>query len=147
MKGMEPWQQIGKHLVRVQEDVVFARVQGEITEPEAVTLLNLMLPIMAQYGYVFEVVDARAGGGMSAEARRENASWYRRHHLRLEVVVFGANPALGTLLKLFSQAIRLLFGTQVNMQFVATEAEALAWVEKRRQDLAAGAKARPAKKT
>lgn len=141
MKGMQSWKPFGKHLVRIEQDTVFVRAQGDITGAEVVELCDQMLKVQKQYGCVFEVVDARASGTMNTEARRMNAEWYRRNEIDLEVAIFGASRLMRGLFSLIINAIRLLGGRQPRVQFVATEAEALDWVEQRRQQKRAGAAA------
>jgi len=135
---MEDWVSFGKHKMRVDGDVVFARTQGEITGEEALSLLACLQRVERHYGYVFEVVDASIGGSMSAEARRQNAEWHKQHRIHIEVVVFGAGLLIRTLVTLLSNAFRLLGSRQINPHFVANEAEAWAWVESRRRELQTG---------
>lgn len=138
---MEPWQSIGKHRIRIEGDVIFVETQGEATGPEVITLCEHMLKIHQQYGWVFQIVDARSAGVMSTEARRQNAEWYRTHHLDLEAFVFGASFVVRTLFTLFMNAIRLLGSRQARVYFVENEAKARALVAQRRQQKIAAAAA------
>ena len=130
---METWQPIGKHRIRIEGDLIFVRAQGEITGPEVIVLCEHMLKVQQQYGWVFEIVDAHSAGAMSVEARRQNAQWYRSHQLDVEAVVFGSSFVTRTLFTLFINAVRLLGSSQARVHFVASEAEARALVERRRQ--------------
>lgn len=134
---MGDWVPVGKHELRVDGDVVFARAVGEISWEETEILLSHLQQVERQYGYAFEVVDGSKGGGMSAAARRKNAEWHRTHHIRIELVVFGAGLLLRTLLTLLTNAFRLLDNRKIIPHFVASEAEAWAWVEQRRAQLQA----------
>ena len=134
---MGDWQQFGKHLMRIDGDVLFARTQGDITGDEVLTLLGHLQQVERQHGYVFEVVDASVGGTMSAEARHKNADWHKQHRIHIEVVVFGASLLIRTLVTLLTNAFRLLGSKQINPHFVASEAEAWAWVDARRAELRA----------
>ncbi|MFO0578740.1 MAG: hypothetical protein U1A78_32460 [Polyangia bacterium] len=134
---MEPWTQIGKHLLRIEQDVVFIRVKGEITAPEIVALLDRLVLIDRQYGRVFEIVDAREAGPITAATRHENAQWYRNNRLNADLVVYNASLVVRTVFTLFMNALRLFDKADVNMHFVATEAEAVAWVAERRKKLKA----------
>lgn len=137
MAGMGDWQAVGKHRMRIQGDVVFARTRGEVTGDEVVALLDHMKKVEREYGYVFEIVDASVGGSMSAEARRQNAEWHKQHHIHIELVVFGAGLLIRTMITLLANAFRLMGSRQISPSFVATEAEAWAWVERRRAELQA----------
>ena len=137
MAGMGDWQAVGKHRMRIQGDVVFAQIQGEITGDEVVTLLEHMQKVEREYGYVFEIVDASVSGSMSAEARRQNAQWHLQHVLQIELVVFGAGLLMRTMMTLLINAVRLLGRRQIAPNFAANEAEAWAWVERRRAELQA----------
>ncbi len=133
---MESWESFGKHLVRFEQDVAFVRLRGDLTGQEIATLLDQLVKIEQPYGRIFEIVDAHAAGTVSAAARRENAEWHRRNHLCADVVVYGGSVVLRTIFKLFGNAIRLFQKSDVlQMQFVATEAEAIEWVKQRRQEL------------
>ena len=138
---MESWQSFGKHLLRFEQDVVFVRLRGDLTGQEIVTLLDQLVKIEQPYGRIFEIVDAHAAGTVSAAARHVNAEWHRRNHLCADIVVYGGSVVLRTIFKLFGNAIRLFQKSDLQVQFVATEAEALEWVKQRRQELSK----RPAK--
>ena len=90
---MQPWQSIGTHRFRIEEDIVFVIAQGEITAEEIITLCEHCLLIYQKYGQVYEIVDATAGGSMSAEARRRYAEWFRSHPFQIQAVVFGVPAA------------------------------------------------------
>lgn len=130
---METWQPIGKHSIRTEGDTIFVRAEGDITGPEVIELCEHMLKIQQQYGWVFEICDARSAGSMSTEARRQNADWYRKNRLDVEAVVYGSSFVMRTLFTLFVNAIRMLGSRQARVYFVATEAEAMALVAQRRQ--------------
>jgi hypothetical protein len=76
---------------------------------------------------------------MGAEARRVNAAWHRDHPIEVEVIVLGANVILRTVVTLFSNAVRLLGRSQLRVQFVASEEEALARVVSLRDKRRSGA--------
>lgn len=133
MEAMQPWQPLGKHLIRIEEDVVVVRAQGEVGGAEIVALCEAVLQVQQKYGWAFEIVDAHAGGMMNAEARQQNAEWLRTHPLDVEVAIFGASRLWRTIFSLMSNALRLLRASQPLLHLVATEAEAWAWVEQRRQ--------------
>lgn len=129
---MRSWQLIGKHRIRIEEDVVYVVIQGDIQGDEVVTLCEELTQIQRQYGLVFDILDATAAGGMSAEARRQVGEWYRQNHLEIEIAVFGASRLLRTLFSLMTNALRMLSRNHLLMHFVATESEAKAWVAERR---------------
>lgn len=129
---MQPGQLIGKHKIHIEEDVVHVVIQGDIHGDEAVTLCEQLTQVQRQYGLVFEVLDARASGSMSAAARRQLAEWYRSNHLDIEIVVFGASLFVRTMFSLMTNALKILGRNHLQMQFVATEVEARAWLAERR---------------
>lgn len=140
---MDTWEPLGKHLLRVEGDVVLARAQGTISGAEIVQLLDRMLQVERQYGHVFELVDARNGGSMDAEARRINGDWHKQHRIHIECAVFGASRLVQTLVTLMGNAFRLLGREQVHIHFAASEDEAWAWVTQRRSELAPSRSRRP----
>ena len=129
---MQPWQSIGTHRFRIEEDIVFVIAQGEITAEEIITLCEHCLLIYQKYGQVYEIVDATAGGSMSAEARRRYAEWFRSHPFQIQAVVFGASRLLRTVFALITNAMRLLGRSEVQTHFVATESEARSFVAQHR---------------
>jgi hypothetical protein len=130
---MEPWQAIGKHQLRIEQDVVFVRAYGEVTKEEILALYEHLLAVEKKYGWVFEIVDARQGGSMSAEVRRENAEWHRRHNLEVDAVIFGSSLIVRTMYTLIVHALRLISKSPARIHFVETEADAWAFVEALRQ--------------
>ncbi len=125
---MQPWQSIGTHRFRIEEDLVFVIAQGEISAEEIITLCEHLFLIYQKYGHVYEIVDATAGGSMSAAARRRNAEWFRSHPFQVQAVVFGASGLLRTVFSLMTNAMRLLGRSEIQTHFVASEAEARAFV-------------------
>lgn len=138
MASVDDWVPIGRHLARVAPDGVFVRARGEILPGESVALCDYLLPLYQRNGWVFVILDASALTGMGAEARRENAAWHRAHRIDVQAVVFGAGLLVRTVFTLLGSAVRLLGNAQREIRFVATEADALAWVEDRRRAHAGG---------
>jgi hypothetical protein len=132
-KTMEDWRPLGKHRMRIEQDVLFVVAQGEIEGDEIIALCEELLQIQQQYGWAFEIVDARAGAGMSANTRRQNAEWHRQHSLNVEAAIFGAGVFLQTIFSLIANALRILGRGRLQSQFVANEVEARAWVALRRE--------------
>lgn len=125
---MQTWQPIGKHRFRIEEDLVFVIAEGEIAGDEIIALCEHLFKVYQQYGHVYEIVDASAGGSMSAEARRRNAEWFRSHPFQVQAIVFGANRLLRTVFTLMTNAMRLLGRGEIQTHFVATESEARSMV-------------------
>lgn len=119
--------------MRIEVDLVHVVTQGEITGAESAAVCELLLKISQEHGRVYEIIDARSGGGMSAEARRQNAEWHRQHAINIDVVVFGASLLMRTVFALLTNAFRLISRTRMQLHMVATEAEARTWIEQRRQ--------------
>lgn len=134
---MDEWLPLGKHRMCIDGDVVFARTAGPITGKEVIELLEHLRVVERQYGYVLEVIDARGGGSMDPEARRLNAEWHRAHPMHLEAVVFGASLVMRGLMIIMANAFRLVGSKRITVHFVATESDAMAWVEVRRRALQA----------
>lgn len=130
---MEDWRPLGKHRMRIEQDVLFVVAQGEIEGDEIIALCEQLLQIQKQHGWAFEIVDATAGTGMSAKTRRQNAEWHRQNTLDVEAAVFGAGIFLQTIFSLIGNALRIVGRGRLKTQFVANEAEARAWVALRRE--------------
>lgn len=133
MEPEQPWHSIGLHRYRIEGDLLFSVANGDIGAEEIILLCEQLLLIYNQYGYVYEIVDATNGGAMSAEARRRNADWHRQNAIQGDAVVFGANRLLRTVFALLTNALRLLTHNNLQIQFVATESDARAFVTAHRQ--------------
>lgn len=133
------WQSLGRHRYRIDGDTLWAVALDEINAEEGLLMCEKLLQVYREHGYVFEILDVRQGGAMGAEARRVNAAWHRDHPIEVEVIVLGANVLLRTVVTLFSNAVRLLGRSQLRVQFVASEEEALARVVSLRDKRRSGA--------
>ena len=120
------------HHIRTEPDALFWTLRGLVDCHASIDMCERLLRVHAARGHVFLVIDARAFTSLDAEARRKNAEWHRTHTIDLEVVIFGTSLLTRTVLTLFSNGVRLFGHPSLNVSFVATEAEALAWLAERR---------------
>ena len=124
---------LGKHQICVELDALFWRVCGEVDLEEMRVLCETSAEVVTLYGHVFLVVDTRTAGSLTAEARRFQNDWQHSHRSELSrTVVFGANVAVRAIVTLMVRANALFSARAPQVDFVASESDALAWLSNRR---------------
>ena len=120
--------QIGAHEARVESpDVFLLSVVGDVSEVEAVRILELSEARTERMDHQFWLVDASRAGYISAGARRRAASWplSPRHW---GTAVFGVGFAQRMLASMLASARRALRGEVEPISLHATEPKARAWI-------------------
>lgn len=124
---------LGKHQLCVELDALFWRVSGDVDLEEMRRLCETSAEVVTLYGHVFLIVDTRTAGSLSAEARRFQNDWQHSHRSELSrTVVFGANVAVRAIVTLMQRANALFSARAPQVDFVASENDALAWLSSRR---------------
>lgn len=131
---MSNWQLLGNHQVRVEGDVVFSRWNGPSTLAEVQAYLAVLESVIANQRFAFAVIGIQNAHPTPPEARAWIAEWSKRFALT-GAVCFGSNWAVRTISTLMVHAMRLVTKPSGTLVFVATEAEALAWVDGERERL------------
>lgn len=129
------FQPLGKHRIRLQEDVVIMEAHGEISLEEAREMCALQGPHCIPLGYSLGIIDATDGIHMSAEARRYFAEWMKEHRLPNYSVIIGANFMVRTLGTLFANAVRIVTSQEAGLHFCRSEAEAWEVIPEKRKGL------------
>jgi hypothetical protein len=131
---------IGTHTLEVREDIQIFRLNGECTEADLRALIPIGDEVIARYGYLISITDARRSTGITPEARRFNAEWVRDHPERLAVsIVFGASLPARVLIKLLVRAVQLISKRSEPILMVESEKDAFALAEVERKRLLAEA--------
>lgn len=129
---MAEWQSLGKHRVRVDEDVVHAVWQGEVELADAQQLFALYAGVKAQRGRLFCLSDMRGSGVPSAAVRRWMAD-FMRHRLTIDAAAaYGANGLIRAAFIMLLRGVMLLGKFRFPFELFATEAEARAWLDRLR---------------
>lgn len=133
-----PPQTLGSHGVSIEEpDLLHVRCIGEMSAADVKQITTFAESQLVRLAGSYMLVDLRQAKGMPQEARRLVADWLRDHHMAA-VVNYGAGMMSRTFSSLAIRALRLLHGQTVENVFVATEAEAQAWVARHRAQRKAG---------
>lgn len=121
---------IGRHRSWQKGDVLGLHFEGQVTEDD----LKLLRVVMGGYAasHFFLVADMTDCTGIDAAARKYMADWSRMNAFNPSTVVYGLNFATRAIVMLALNAIKLIGKKDLDVSFVKTEAEALAWVEAQR---------------
>lgn len=122
---------MGPHEAGIRDDVLYTCFEGDFTFEQAQDLLNFVAEQFGSAPY-YAICDIRRQGATSADARRLLVEWTRSRQLRAAAMV-GGNAIARTMTRLVSSAIRVFNKQAINVQFVATEADAEAWVAQQKQ--------------
>lgn len=126
---------IGRQLVEAEgDDVLVLRGQGDISSEESRQLIALDREQARRNGYSLILIDARKVTGFGAGARQAMFEEMKRHSGYLgSTAIFGIEGALFSVMKLVIRGVSLLsIKFDDEMQIFSTEAEARAFLAKRR---------------
>lgn len=123
--------QFGPHQVEIDSDIVITRIHGNLTPEHMKEWCRIVDGVIAEHGEVFSIGDYHAAGSIPPETRRVVGEWPGAAQLRGMAVV-GANPMLRVIMTMIARAGALLRNFRAPTVFVATEAEARAWVKEQR---------------
>ena len=129
---MPVWLPLGNHHYHVEDDLFVLRGCGELSLDDTRELLGICNLIGDQYGYWLVLVDAHAGVGMSAEARRYIGEMSRSPRRISATAIYGAGVQERTLMLFVRNAVRLLRGTEMPVEDFSSEAAARSWLVARR---------------
>ncbi|WP_437497730.1 hypothetical protein [Sorangium sp. So ce1099] len=138
---IEHVQKIGKHTFRVgeHEDTLELTLRGDIAPDEVKQIFDFMEPRFAGRSYMLITGDVSQLGRMGAEARRAVIREASRIPPIRGLVYCRATFSAKVVTELVIRAYALFTGADLPIQFVEGEAEARAWLEKRRAQLAGAA--------
>jgi hypothetical protein len=128
---MTEWQPLGKHLMRVEGDLVATIWRGEVELAEVQTLFALYGQVHDQHGRVFILSDMRHSGVPPEKARRWMANWLREQRKLTGAAAYGANVVIRAVFIMLLRGIRL-FGVHIPFGIFATESEARAFIDQLR---------------
>ena len=72
-KIYESFESLGKHLCRVEGDLVWLRAYGLMDVPDIASLIEICFGVCKRYGYALVLVDATYLTGVTSAARRLQA--------------------------------------------------------------------------
>ncbi len=131
---MGDWQTFEGHRARVTQDVVIAEPNGHMRPSQIRWLLDeVILPVIAEYGLAYVLLDARNGTPADAESRRLISHWVRTHPGQTLFAVYGASRTASAVGMLLVNAIRLLSGRQIQLRMFDKSQEAQDWLMSQRE--------------
>jgi hypothetical protein len=134
---------VGQHITYFEEpDVIYMKLIGEVTAAEGVDLNRLHRDFGRGRSHVFLLFDLSELEKIDAGVRKEAGATLKMIPMR-GAAIFGAPMKARVLAKLILTAMNLFKGEdeKAPVQFVDSEPEARAFIEKRRREVAARAAA------
>ncbi len=122
---------IGTHELRLEGDLIFLRLRGNLDGEATRELLDCCQKVRQEYGQVYILFDNREAGNVEPEARRQFVYWARNHPIA-GVANFGGGVLQRTVARLIINALRILEKKAPPQCYVTTEAEARDWLAERR---------------
>ena len=124
---------IGRHRYRRRGDVLGLDFVGHISESDLRELREVMNSVLTESDHFFMISDMSKCTGIDAAGRKYMGEWSKEQNgSNIISVVHGVSFATRVIVMLAINAIKLLGKREVEMSFVKTEAEALAWVDEQR---------------
>lgn len=120
----DSFQRLGKHYVRVDEDIIWIVQMGQLELNEVMQLFQLGYAVGDRYGYMLFLGDARHAQPPTPEARRYQLEQIKVRNLPSHTSIYGANFVLRAVVTLTQRAVEILTGKPPPMSFVKDEAAA-----------------------
>lgn len=120
---------IGPHTLVVEEDVARMTFVGDFDLAHMEAILEILDGIHQRHGRIGAIADVSGLRSVLPEARHRGGAFTKTHFI-FATAVFGANPAVRTVITLISRAAELFSGRRSNVAFLKTEAEAIAWLQR-----------------
>ncbi|XYH92992.1 hypothetical protein ACMHYB_34695 [Sorangium sp. So ce1128] len=141
---IEHVQRVGKHTARVDEheDTLELTLRGDVTLDDAKQMFDFMAARFAGRSYMLVTGDMSELGHVVAEARRMLVTDASRIPPIRGLVYYRVGFTARVLTELVVRAYALATGADLPVHFVKDEAEAGAWLERRRAQLAGAAQHR-----
>lgn len=131
---MAMWQASGKQRYRVDTDVVYWETHGDVTADEVNEITDVIVSLQRQRGRAYVICDSTRPSNFTPEARHAMRARYESGTaVPAPSVVVGGGTMQRVLLPLVLRAIRLLGAKPPPVDFVASMADAEAWLQRQRQ--------------
>lgn len=123
---------IGPNRVLVDGDLITSYVGGPGTLATATPFHALAAQVLAEHGRLFLLTVNEGNHGLDSEARRYAFNWLQTHKVSAAAMV-GGGTVLRTTLTLLARALVLFSANIPPFVFVASEREALAYIDQQRR--------------
>ena len=125
---MEAWTALGKHRYCIIAQQLRLQSQGEFTPQEADALMDLLDALRDRHPKLTILFDSRSGLSAPSATRRVFVQRSQGAGRSIPTAVVGAGIVIRTLFRLTLDAIRLMSGRDIPLEFFASEADALTWL-------------------
>lgn len=132
---MQKWTPLGLHRYKHQGNILWFESHGEFTLSDAKTYFELFRSLIAAQPAVGILADVRGGIEVPHEVRKYGAAVLRQINYPAPVAIAGASLPVRAILTLFTNAQRLIAKNTAPIVFVATQEQALEWLELRVAEL------------
>lgn len=120
----DSFRRLGKHHVRVDEDIIWILQMGQLELDEVIQLFKLGYEVGDRYGYMLFLGDGRHGLPPTAEARRYQLEQIKQRNLPSHTAIYGANFVVRSVVTLTQRAVELVTGKPPPLSFAKDEAAA-----------------------
>ncbi len=131
--GVDEFQALGAHSYRIESDVFFLRVKGEVTLADMVEILRVMAQIKRECGSVFALYDSRENTGLDPAARKYAVDNGSEATQAVAAASFGAPFAMRIVVNMINRAHGLLRITSTPTVLFDTEAQARVYLQTARE--------------
>jgi hypothetical protein len=125
---------VGKHHVTETGDLVAITWHGPSSLAEIQEIMARVDRVYGEHGYALLLFDLTAAGPAQEGSRKWLAAW-ARDNPQCRVATFGGSLLVRTALHLLNRASRMFNSQIAETQFLASEAEARAWLATQRPKL------------
>jgi hypothetical protein len=126
---------MGKHLVRLDGDILCICVRGAVELSEMVCITVLARELYERHGYALILCDATDAKSPTMETRRYQHEQHKAQVFPSHSAVYGASTLVRSIVVLAQRATELVTGKQTPASFHKTEAEARAQLALQRSRL------------
>lgn len=119
--------QIGPHVLRIEEDIIYSKASGNFTKEHLEQYFAVAERLTEAHGAFYAIADISQLGNTGPEARRYAAQWAKSHKVG-GAAILGARFSTRTLVLMITKVMEFFSGSTFPLVFVATEKEALTWL-------------------
>lgn len=129
---MVQWQTIGKQQFRIDGDVVYWQLSGEVTGQELVTIFEEGWRIQSVRGYALVCINIISDWSFPSEARQALAQFHRTHKAVGASAIVGISPAKAMFIDVVLRGVAKVSGHRPKTRIFTTMADATTWLDEER---------------
>lgn len=128
---MDPWKPLGRHRYKIADGILWFETHGEFTLAELTEYVAIYEQLLSAHPTFGILADVSQGLSISPAVRKHASQVLQPLSRQVPIAVYGANLAIRTIFSLFTNAQRILYGTQPNSAFFSTARQARSWLEEK----------------